>query len=561
MIVVILAASLSLQLLTIFLVFRLIRLTRRSLAWGLIVGAIVLMALRRGISLADIAASGQAFPGDLSVELVALIISALMAAGIAGVIPIFREIRSIADRLRESEQRFRALYESSPDAVFIVDSEEGRIAELNDQASRLIGISRKKLIGRNLSQLGEFDASGEISRRLQGAWDGAPAVPFESAVCRTDGVEVPVEITLHTANSDGQRLLQAKFRDITERKQTEQERQALLDEIRQGSSELKAIFDTQTDVILVYDSELHVRRSTPRFESDYGLNPTGMHLDDILRHVHCRKINNDPVEFWDQLPTPRALQGKPVRSKPFRVVRADGTDAVVEASSTPLYVDSRIQGVVSVWHDVTELQKAADEVAAYAKQLEKAMMGTLNAVSTMVAKRDPYTADHERRVGLIAADIAREMGWPEVQCKSLEVVGLVHDIGKIGIPAEMLAKPTRLSEVEYEMVKTHVKIGYDILKEIEFPFPVAEIVYQHHERMDGSGYPRALKGEEILPEARVLAVADVLESMASHRPYRPVLGVNEALDELTKRRGMLYDAPVVDAVLHMIQGKGYHLPV
>jgi putative nucleotidyltransferase with HDIG domain len=188
------------------------------------------------------------------------------------------------------------------------------------------------------------------------------------------------------------------------------------------------------------------------------------------------------------------------------------------------------------------------------------MRGTLQAVANMVDLRDPYTSGHERRVGIIASDIAREMGWSEERCQNLQLIGLVHDIGKIAIPAEILSKPTRLTALEYEMVKTHAQQGYEILKDVEFPLPIAEIIREHHERMDGSGYPQGLKGEEILPEARILAVADVLESIASHRPYRPALGIDAAIEEIEKHRGIWFDPDVVDATLRLIRDKGYLLP-
>lgn len=188
------------------------------------------------------------------------------------------------------------------------------------------------------------------------------------------------------------------------------------------------------------------------------------------------------------------------------------------------------------------------------------MRGTLLAVSNMIEQRDPYTAGHAYRVGQIAAAIAREMGWTEAQCHDMEMIGLVHDIGKIAIPTEILTKPGRLTQLEHLIVQTHSEKGYEILKHVDFPIPVAEIIYQHHERMDGSGYPRHLKGEEILPEARILAVADVLESMASHRPYRPALGLEVGLQEVEEHRGTLFDAQVVDALLKLIREKNFKLP-
>jgi PAS domain S-box-containing protein/putative nucleotidyltransferase with HDIG domain len=210
--------------------------------------------------------------------------------------------------------------------------------------------------------------------------------------------------------------------------------------------------------------------------------------------------------------------------------------------------------------DITEQKRAEQQIAAYVRQLEAAMRGTMQAVSNMVEMRDPYTAGHERRVGLIASAIAHELGWEAARCESLELLGLVHDIGKIAIPSEILTKPTRLTPLEREMMKGHVQAGYDILKNVPFPMPVAEIIRQHHERMDGSGYPQGLKGEEILPEARILAVADVLESMASHRPYRAAVGLEAALAEVVNNRGRLYAPEVVDAAVRLIQEKGYQLP-
>jgi putative nucleotidyltransferase with HDIG domain len=152
------------------------------------------------------------------------------------------------------------------------------------------------------------------------------------------------------------------------------------------------------------------------------------------------------------------------------------------------------------------------------------------------------------------------MGWPEDKCRVLSLIGLVHDIGKISIPAEILSKPGRLSALEYSLIQTHAQKGHEILKDVEFPLPIAEIIYQHHEHMDGSGYPRGLKGDEILPEARIIAVADVLESMESDRPFRLRLGIEQALAEIRRGRGTHYDAQVVDACLRMFNEKNYTVP-
>lgn len=180
------------------------------------------------------------------------------------------------------------------------------------------------------------------------------------------------------------------------------------------------------------------------------------------------------------------------------------------------------------------------------ERLNKILESTIKAMSLTVESRDPYTAGHQQRVANIAVAIATRMNFTRERLRYLKMAGLIHDIGKISVPAEILCKPTRLSAAEFNIMKEHSGTGYKILKEIEFPYPLADMVFQHHERMDGSGYPRKLPGDRILKEARILAVADVVEAMASHRPYRPALGIGTAIDEIKKNRGRLFDQEIVD---------------
>ncbi|MDD2701227.1 MAG: MASE3 domain-containing protein [Sideroxydans sp.] len=195
----------------------------------------------------------------------------------------------------------------------------------------------------------------------------------------------------------------------------------------------------------------------------------------------------------------------------------------------------------------------------YLERLQDGLQGTVQAIASTVEMRDPYTAGHQRRVADLAAAIAGEMGLSHEQIFAIHLAGVVHDLGKISIPAEILSKPSRLNEIEYSFIKTHPQAGYDILKDIDFQWPVAEMVLQHHERLDGTGYPRGLKGEEIIQGARILAVADVIEAMASHRPYRPGLGIEAALQEISKHRGVSYDAEVADAALRLFSENKYQL--
>ena len=216
--------------------------------------------------------------------------------------------------------------------------------------------------------------------------------------------------------------------------------------------------------------------------------------------------------------------------------------------------------IIGLMQDVSEKKRAEEQIQRYVAQLEHAFMNTIEVVTTLVEMRDPYTAGHEKRVALIATAIGTEMGLDTHRIEGLRVGGYVHDIGKIIVPAEILSKPGKISAAEYELIKGHPKAGYDILKNVDFPWPVADIAHQHHERMDGSGYPRGLKGDEILLEARIIAVADVIEAMSAHRPYRPGFGIEKALEEIERRRGSFYDPQVVDACLRLFREQGYVLP-
>lgn len=209
--------------------------------------------------------------------------------------------------------------------------------------------------------------------------------------------------------------------------------------------------------------------------------------------------------------------------------------------------------------DITERKRAERELKETAERYRNGLEGTIQAMSTIVETRDPYTAGHQRRVAHLACAIARELGFPEEHISGLRMAGTIHDIGKIRIPAEILTYPDILSETEFKIIKLHPVVGYDILKTIDFPWPVAQIVQQHHERLNGSGYPFGLPGDDIIPEAKILAVADVVEAMASHRPYRPSLGINKALEEISRNRGVLYDADAVDACLTLFNDKAFKL--
>ena len=190
--------------------------------------------------------------------------------------------------------------------------------------------------------------------------------------------------------------------------------------------------------------------------------------------------------------------------------------------------------------------------------LQENLKSTVQAVAIAVELRDAYTAGHLRHVAQLATAVAREIGLSEQQIEGLFFAATIHDVGKINVPAELLSKPGKLTPLEFQMIQTHVQTGYEIIKGINFPWPIAQIILQHHERLDGSGYPRGLKGEAILLEAKILAVADVVEAMVSHRPYRQALGLEAALAQVEQNKGRLYDPAAVDACVDLFRDKDFH---
>ncbi|OGP88414.1 MAG: hypothetical protein A2031_10075 [Deltaproteobacteria bacterium RBG_19FT_COMBO_43_11] len=204
----------------------------------------------------------------------------------------------------------------------------------------------------------------------------------------------------------------------------------------------------------------------------------------------------------------------------------------------------------------SDLLAKAEELKVSYEKAQMILDGTVKTMSKIVETRDPYTSGHEAKVAIISCKIAEEMGLPKEQIEAIHIAATLHDIGKISVPSEILTKPGRLSDLEMEIIKTHCRVAYDILKTIKFPYPVADIILQHHERMDGSGYPQGLKGENILLDARIIGIADVIDAMASHRPYRPALGVDVAMEEIVKFKGKLYDSTVVNACLKIYKTAG-----
>ncbi len=238
-----------------------------------------------------------------------------------------------------------------------------------------------------------------------------------------------------------------------------------------------------------------------------------------------------------------------------RVMGKDGGFKYVENSAAVL--PGKKLRIIGTVRDITEQKKAEKDSQELTDKLRRSLGNTIKAIVLTVEIKAPFTSGHQRRVADLARAIATEMGLSKDMIDGIRSAGAIHDLGMIGVPAEILSKSSRLTELEYGLIKTHPQLAFGILKDIEFVWPIASIILQHHERLNGSGYPGGLSGESILLEARILAVADVVEAMSSHRPYRPSLGIKEALLEISRNRGILYDAHAADACLQLFKEKHY----
>jgi PAS domain S-box-containing protein/putative nucleotidyltransferase with HDIG domain len=347
------------------------------------------------------------------------------------------------------------------------------------------------------------------------------------------------------------RLSSVVDRELREAKNRQERRNTAI-QLRKSEEKYRTLFEDSRDAIYLNDKEgglIDFNRST--------LDLFGYSGEEMLG-INTKSVFVNPDEY-QRLQYEIAQKGS-VREFEARLCKKDGTkiDCLI-TSTVRLARDKSIVGYQGIIRDISELASNRKQLEKTLKELRKALGGTIEAMALTVETRDPYTAGHQRRVSNLARSIATEMGVSEDQIQGIRMAGVIHDVGKISVPGEILSKPGKIGTNEFEIIKEHPQVGYNILKTVDFPWPIAQIVLQHHERMGGSGYPDGISGDNILIEARILAVADVVEAMASHRPYRPALGIDIALREISKNRGSSYDLNVVDACLRLFNEGGYRL--
>jgi PAS domain S-box-containing protein/putative nucleotidyltransferase with HDIG domain len=495
------------------------------------------------------------------------------------------------ERLRKSEGLMASILEAIPYAV--ISLRERRIIFANKNVEAIFGWKPEELIGKSTKVLYRSEEEyEEIGRRFYSVLEKQQTYQEEFPCRRKDGKDIVCKVSISRIDKSlKEKKIIVVYEDITEYKRAEEEKKHLnlalqavrhfnqviireKDRIRllQGvCDELIRVGNYSAACISLFDES---RRLVAIAEAGMG--------KEFLPMAESLKYNELPYC------TQRALERPGVLMLVIKELSSTCADCPLAKKChgkrliiTRLEYDGKVYGLLAVFAPTgfTTATKETEsalfgEVAediAFAlhdielkeehkrglEKLQKTLEDTVHILALVVEMRDPYTAGHQRRVAYLARAIAKEIGLSNKQIKTIYMAGIVHDIGKISVPGEILSKPSKLSKAEIDLIKGHVQVGYDILKEIKFPWPIAQIVFQHHERMDGSGYPQGLMNEKILLEARVLGLADVVEAMTSHRPYRPALGIEKALEEISKNRGILYDPRVVDACLRLFTEKGF----
>ena len=500
--------------------------------------------------------------------------------------------------MRDAEARYRGIFSEARDGIVLIDLETGFVVDCNPEFERQCGRDREQLRGLHIWELrppalreaarSKFE---QIKAGEPGESDGSTELPLQ----RPDGSVVPIEFRSAHLSVGGHEYLQSISRDITERKLAEAALARVNRALRTLSAGNTALVHASDEQQLI-EQMCRILVETGGYRSawvGYAESDAGKTVRPIAHYIQANGYVERGSVTWSGDAAGQGPSGIAIRTAKPQIVQDALTDPAyapwrhdairlgyASVASFPLRdAEQSVFGVLCIYAAQSGgfTQEESDLLAEFAGDLafgissireriahEKSagrlthsMEGTIQAMAATLETRDAYTAGHQRRVAELVLAMAGELHLAESDIHAAHLAAIVHDLGKIQVPAEILSKPGKLLPVEFELIKYHPTSGYNILKDIDFPWPIAEIVYQHHERLDGSGYPRGLKGDEILLAAKIIAVADTVEAMSSHRPYRAALGIDKALAEIEQGRGRIYDSTVADACTKLFREKRF----
>lgn len=506
------------------------------------------------------------------------------------------EITQNDKQIRFSEMRYRRLFESARDGILILNATTAEIEDVNPFLIEMLSYTREEFLEKKLWEISSFKDTKlniNVFKELQETkYIRYDDLPLETK----DGRQISVEFVSNLYECDGIDIIQCNIRDNSKRNLAEIALQATTRALKILSESNVALLNSQTEQVLL-DEYCRIAVETGGYrmawigfakditdknvvpiahygdtgsflglnkitwaEEDRGNGPTGRAIRTMEVQV-CENISTDPtMKIWRNEALKCGYRSLIVL--PFML--SEDTTVCFSLFGTTSHSWSSperelLQEVAADLSFGIKALRTAIVKAQHEDKLRISLEQTIQVIAETIGQRDSYTAGHQRRVASICSKIGSELELSTDRIHGLHLAATIHDLGKIGIPAEILVKPTKLSTMEYGLVKDHVDIGLKILKNVDFPWPIAEIIWQHHERLDGSGYPRGLMGEELILESRILAVADVVEAMASHRPYRPALGIDAALNEIISHRGIRFDPQVVDACVSLFKEKEFEI--
>jgi PAS domain S-box-containing protein len=473
--------------------------------------------------------------------------------GFRGILRDITERRKTEELLKQSEAQYRLLADHMKDQVWLMDLNL-KMTYISPSVEKLLGYTTEEVVKLPMYKLLTKRSSQKAMEAFSRKMEKASAVPSSKILmeleyrCKDSRI-IWIEATfsfIMDENGIPMSIL-GEGREITKRKQIEESLQKSEENFRHSLD----------------DSPLGVRISTVEGETIYANKA----VLDMYGYDSIEELKKIPIqdrytpESYTQflIRKQKRLLGELGPSEyEISIVRKNGEIRHLHVFRKEIFWSGKKQSQV-IYEDISLRRQAEEKITTILGNLRKSIRTTIQVLGTASEARDPYTAGHQKRVADLARMIATEMGLPQDSIEAIRMAGAIHDIGKISIPSEILCKPTKLTDLEYSLVQAHTQYSYEIMKDVESPWPLANIVYQHHERINGSGYPQGLKGEDILIEARILAVADVVEAMASYRPYRPSLGVQSALTEIEDNAGILYDSKVVKTCLKLFRENRFKL--
>jgi len=472
--------------------------------------------------------------------------------------------RQAEEALKKNEEIYRLVVDNMADVITVVDHNL-RLTYVSPSVFRLRGYTAEEVMRQTIEQvmtpesmkITVRDFEEEMKYHASDAADPGRIRTVELEEYKKDGSTVWLENHLSSFRDNQNKPMGMIIlsHDITDRRKAEIA-------LKESENKYRLLADNVDDVIFVLDINLNYTYASPSVKTLTGYEPEeflNLRFSETVTPASLDMAASTLFRIMEMEKSGIRDIGKP-RMFELEMKRKDGSAVWTELKTSFIRDENKLPvGIITVSRDITERKRTDEKLQQTLESLRKAVGTTIQVLVAALEARDPYTAGHQLRVADLARAIATRMGLPQDKIEGIRMAGSIHDIGKLSIPAEILVKPTKLSNNEFSLIKEHSQSGYDMLKDVESPWPLAQIVYQHHERMNGTGYPRKLKGDEILIEARIMAVADVVEAMASHRPYRPGLGIAAALEEIEKNKGILYDNSVAEACLKLFRENSYHL--